>query len=53
VSEQFLYRVQVALGRVEHVGADSGLRWSRIWFEPVPPGTHVGGVVYGDNCKPI
>jgi hypothetical protein len=29
------------------------LRWSRIWFEPVPPGTEVGGVVYGDNGKPI
>jgi hypothetical protein len=28
-------------------------RWSRVWFEPVPPGTSVGGVVYGDNGKPI
>jgi hypothetical protein len=32
--------------------ASSALRWSRIWFEPVPPGTTVGGVVYGDNGQP-
>ena len=30
-----------------------GMRWSRIWYEPVPPGTHVGGVVYGDDGQPI
>ena len=29
------------------------LRWSRIWFEPVPPGTEVAGVVYGDNGQPL
>jgi hypothetical protein len=28
------------------------LIWSRIWFEPVPPGTEVAGVVYGDNGQP-
>jgi hypothetical protein len=33
--------------------ASRALRWSRIWFEPVPPGTTVGGVVYGDNGQPI
>ena len=33
--------------------ADSGLRWSRVWYEPVPPGTHVAGVIYGDDGQPI
>jgi hypothetical protein len=26
---------------------DRALRWSRVWFEPIPPGTQVGDVVYG------
>ena len=33
--------------------ASTALRWSRIWFEPVPPGTEVAGVVYGDNSQPL
>jgi hypothetical protein len=33
--------------------ANTALRWSRIWFEPVPPGTEVAGVVYGDNGQPL
>jgi hypothetical protein len=28
------------------------LRWSRIWFEPVPPGTRIGSIVYDDNGQP-
>jgi hypothetical protein len=27
-------------------------RWSRVWWEPVPPGTIIGGVVYDDNDTP-
>jgi hypothetical protein len=32
---------------------DRALRWSRVWFEPIPPGTTVGGVVYDDNGQPV
>ena len=32
--------------------ANTGLRWSRIWFETVPPGTHGAGVIYGDDGQP-
>jgi hypothetical protein len=31
---------------------DRALIWSRVWFEPVPPGTQVGSVVYDDNGEP-
>jgi hypothetical protein len=26
--------------------------WSRVWFEPVPPRTHIRGVPYEDNGEP-
>jgi hypothetical protein len=32
--------------------ASPALRWSRVWFEPVPPGTRIGSVVYDDNGQP-
>jgi hypothetical protein len=31
---------------------DHPLIWSRVWFEPIPPGTEIAGVVYRDNGQP-
>ena len=31
---------------------DRALVWSKVWFEPVPPGTRVAVVVYDDNGQP-
>jgi hypothetical protein len=28
---------------------DGYKNWSRVWFEPVPPGMHIRGVPYEDN----
>ena len=41
--------MRAAAQKTNSIRRPEPLIWSRIWYEPVPSGTKVAGVVYGDN----